>query len=233
MSLFDPLLPFRFAGSGRRDSESGRSTPWPATLVAAPDQRAAAWPNSELGSRVRLVWWPAPASTTPQGRLQRCRPPPADETTGAQSTMTLQRFALKLSCRAPPCSRGRPERAYSVRAASRDRCARPAAALDSFTAGGKREVNRNLCLTIGGKSLQKVRRHHASRTQHFGQYCAVAYAAPHCEHSTRGGRCRWTDGRLQECSGSAASLWIAAMASVMVTRKNSRSLAWRAPDRKV
>jgi transposase len=36
-----------------------------ATLVAAPDQRDAAWPNSELGSRVRLVWWPASASTTP------------------------------------------------------------------------------------------------------------------------------------------------------------------------
>jgi hypothetical protein len=44
----------------------GRSA---ATRVAAPDQRGAAWPNSELGSRVRRVWWPASANTTPRGRL--------------------------------------------------------------------------------------------------------------------------------------------------------------------
>jgi len=67
--------------------------------VAAPDQRSAARPENELGSRLRLVWWPASASTTPQGRLQSGSPPPADETTGAQSTMKLKRLALTLSCR--------------------------------------------------------------------------------------------------------------------------------------
>jgi hypothetical protein len=51
---------------------------------AAPDQRTAARPLSELGSRVRRVWWPASDGTTPQGRLQRCSPLLTSDSTGAQ-----------------------------------------------------------------------------------------------------------------------------------------------------
>jgi transposase len=74
----------------------GRSA---ATLVVALDKRGAAWPNSELGSRVRLVWRLASASTTPQGRLHRCSPLLADESTSAQSTMTLRICAEALMLR--------------------------------------------------------------------------------------------------------------------------------------
>lgn len=105
-------------------------SPWPATLVAAPDQRSAARPENELGSRLRLVWWPASASTTPQGRLQSGSPPPADETTGAQSTMKLKRLALTLSCRALPAMLPGPACASvlgtcRVKGSLRSACGRP------------------------------------------------------------------------------------------------------------
>jgi len=57
---------------------------------------------------------------------------------GARQTM--KPLTRLFSGRAPPCCRGRPVPAYLVRAASSDRCARPAAVLDPFTIGAARAV---------------------------------------------------------------------------------------------